>query len=312
MPVKIFNEGTARDFQNPIELPKDERQLLDWQELNRSWWQRNPMRYDIGEKITCEEFSKEFYEQIDSTFFQSVWQFLPWGKIPFDPLIDYHSLQHKDVLEIGIGCGSNAKLLTQYARSFVGIDITDYAVECTLKRLYCYGLKGNIVRMDAEKMEFEDNSFDFVWSWGVIHHSSNTRKILEEICRVLRPDGEAIIMIYHRSFWNTYVRGGLYYGILRGELLKGKSLNRIIQDNTDGALARYYTISEWRDLVSDLFYVKNISIYGSKSQIIPLPWGKIKQFLMSVLPNSLGRLIVNRPTMGFLLVSTLKKKQVWL
>ncbi|MBK7629848.1 MAG: class I SAM-dependent methyltransferase [Ignavibacteriales bacterium] len=58
-----------------------------------------------------------------------------------------------------------------------------------------------MLKMDAEALQFEDNSFDFVWSWGVIHHSSNTRKILEEIQRVLKPGGEAIIMVYHRSIW---------------------------------------------------------------------------------------------------------------
>jgi ubiquinone/menaquinone biosynthesis C-methylase UbiE len=67
-----------------------------------------------------------------------------------------------------------------------GVDITDYAVKSTRDRLRLMGLKGDIIRIDAEHMGFPDNSFDFVWSWGVIHHSSNTENVLREILRVLR------------------------------------------------------------------------------------------------------------------------------
>jgi ubiquinone/menaquinone biosynthesis C-methylase UbiE len=63
--------------------------------------------------------------------------------------------------------------------------------------------------MDAEHLAFPDASFDFVWSWGVIHHSSNTWQIVGEIQRVLKPGGTAVIMVYHRGWWNYYVWGML-------------------------------------------------------------------------------------------------------
>lgn len=138
-----------------------------------------------------------------------------------------------------MGCGGHAQLLAEHAQSFTGIDLTDYAVKCTARRLELSGLNGRIVRMDAEEMAFENNSFDLVWSWGVIHHSANTENVLREIHRVLRPHGIAITMVYHRSVWNTYVRGALFYGILRGEFLRTRSLHRVVQGATDGALARY-------------------------------------------------------------------------
>src|SRR5206468_2314200 len=129
-----------------------------------------------------------------------------------DPLIDFDQLQNKDVLEIGVGNGSHAALLARHSGSFTGIDLTDYAVESTSKRLKCFGLAGIVRQMDAEQMPFADRSFDFVWSWGVIHHSSDTRKILSEIARVLRPGGRAVTMVYHRNWWNYYLFGGLING----------------------------------------------------------------------------------------------------
>ena len=209
-----------------------------------------------------------------------------------------------------MGNGSHAQLLAQKARSYTGIDITNYAVKSTSKRLDLLGCPGKIICMDAERMEFDDNTFDFIWSWGVIHHSSNTQKVLEEIYRVLRPGGKVITMVYHRSPWNTYIRGLLYYGILRGKLLKDKSLTKIIQESTDGALARYYTIPEWEETLSILFNIEKNIVYGHKQQLIPLGHGKTKNFFMSLIPNGVGRFITNRPFFGFLLVTTFKKELI--
>ena len=85
-------------------------------------------------------------------------------------------------------------------------------------------------------------------------------------------------------------------------------MDQIIQYHSDGALARYYRIKEWKELVSDLFQIKNIQVLGSKSQIIPLPYCNLKRFIMNIIPDTLGRFITNRPSLGFLLVSNLVKK----
>lgn len=235
---------------------------------------------------------------------------MPWNKIPFDPLIDFHSLLDKDVLEIGVGNGSHAQLISPFTRSYTGIDLTDYAVSSTTKRLQLFtGVKANtkIIRMDAEKMEFADNSFDFIWSWGVIHHSANTRKILEEMHRVLRPGGSALTMVYHRSFWNYYIFAGFFGGLLRGKFPKHGLVHNARQQLIDGAIARYYTRSEWEKLALDFFTVETVRIYGSKSELLPMPSGNLKNTLRSIIPNSAARFVTNQCKMGMFLVSSLRK-----
>src|SRR5579864_3516071 len=266
----------------PTQLPSTPEQASTWQAANRTWWENNPMRYDWREGIPAPEFSTEFYKQIDLRFFSAAREYMPWKRIPFDPLIPFGSLADKTVLEIGGGGGSHAALLAKHAREFTGIDITDYAVKNTSQRLKVLGLPGVVRRMDAEAMEFDDRSFDFIWSWGVIHHSSDTRQVLSEMARVLRPGGQAITMVYHRNLWNYYIWNGFFQGLVRGDLFRSGSLHATMQRHTDGALARYYTVPEWKTLVSEFFEVESTLIYGSKSQILQLPGGRVKSMCMKL------------------------------
>ena len=142
------------------------------------------MRYDWKETVKFEEFSEAFYKAIDGRFFENVYETMPNHRIPFDNLIDFAGLGTKNVLEIGVGNGSHAQLLATHAGSFTGIDITDYAIQSTKKRIEVFGLTANITRMGTEHMAFKDSTFDFLWSWGAIHHSSNAEQIVKEIYRV--------------------------------------------------------------------------------------------------------------------------------
>lgn len=306
--TKEFQDNKAIGFTDHSNLPKGDEQAKSWQSANKSWWEKNPMRYDFSEEINIKEFSKEFYNEIDSRFFRQVWEFMPWEKIPFDNLINFEAIAKQNVLEIGVGNGSHAKILSKHAKNYTGIDLTNYAVKSTKKRLKLFGLNGLVKKMDAEKLEFEDNSFDFVWSWGVIHHTSNTQNVLNEINRVLRPNGKIITMVYHLSPWHYYIRTIIGFGILKGDLFRGKSPDKILQDRTDGALARFYSVKEWSSIISKQFNIIKNSIYGTKHQLIPISDSKLKRFLVSLIPNKLGRFIANRPLIGWFLVSVFEKK----
>ena len=302
MTQKPFNT-TVLGFETPVDAPKTDEQAAQWQEANRSFWEHHPMRYDWKQSIAPKAFSPEFYQEIDERFLTEVKKFMPWDKIPFDPLINFDELARQDVLEIGVGCGTHAQLLATHARSFTGIDLTDYAVKCTSQRSKIISKGGKIVRMDAEKMAFPDNSFDFIWSWGVIHHSSDTRQILREMNRVLRPGGRATVMVYHRSFWHYYVLAAFFHGIIRGQLFREKSLNKVLQMNIDGAIARHYKFSEWRNEVADLFSIQRLCVYASKPELFPLPGGRLKTFLMRATPNFVTRFFGNTLRLGLFLVA---------
>lgn len=305
-----FNKDKARDFARFV-APADDEQGAGWQQANRNWWESNPMRYDfLDSPIAAPEFSREFYDEVDRRFLRTVKMAFPWEKIPFDNFIDFDRLASQDVLEIGVGCGTHAQLLASRAKSYTGIDLTSYAVDATTRRFESAFLKGRVVQMDAETMSFPDASFDFVWSWGVIHHSSDTRGILRQIHRVLKPGGRATFMVYHESPWNTFVRGWLYYGLLKGGLFRGRTAHELIQQSTDGALARYYTTESLKEELGGQLELTRLDYLGNKMQLIPLGYGTAKEALARLIPDRFGRWLTNRPFFAYMVVATCLKPAV--
>jgi 2-polyprenyl-3-methyl-5-hydroxy-6-metoxy-1,4-benzoquinol methylase len=305
--MSSFSKEKADSFENPVQLPKDSAQQKEWLLKNKEWWEKNPMRYDWKEGVGHKEFSKEFYQEIDARFFKTHRPTIPGKTVPLDSVIDFSTLRDKTVLEIGVGNGTLAQLVAGFSGSYYGIDLTDYGVKSTSGRMEVFGIKNaSIIQMNAEELLFEPEKFDFVLSWGVIHHSANTKQILSEIYKVMKPGARFTAMVYHRGYWNYYIRGFLT-GLFKGGL--GKGIHRVIQDNTDGAMARFYSIDEWRDDLSKAgFSVQSIRIMGLEAELIPLPGGKIKSFLLALIPGFISYFLASGLRMGSFIVSDVIKK----
>lgn len=302
------NKKLLPEFDEPTSLP-DQQSRQRWQDQNRAWWEGNPMRYDWNKDLGVQEFSRPFYEEVNRRFFEAAAFYLPPKERPFDQIIQFDRLAGMDVLEIGVGNGSHAMLLAPFCKSYTGIDLTKYASASTSKRLALFSIQGDVLQMDAERMTFPDGSFDFIWSWGVIHHSANTRQVLAEMNRVLRSGGRATVMVYHRSFLNFVVFAGLFQGVIRGGFMKSRSLHELVQLHTDGALARYYRPAEWKALVeSEGFVVEDERVRGQVSEVLPLPTSSFKESLMrSRLVRRIGGFLLNTCRQGSFLITTIRK-----
>jgi SAM-dependent methyltransferase len=306
-PTSRAFSAKAPGFDQPIQHPRDDEERRRWQAANRTWWEAAPMRYDWRDKLDAAPGSAGYFAEIDGRFLSSVRQFMPWRTLPFDAVIPFAELADKDVLEVGVGHGTHAQLLAPRCRSFVGIDLTTTATRMTKQRFALFGVDGAIAQMDAERMAFRDSSFDYVWSWGVVHQSADTRRVLAEIARVLRPGGTCTVMIYYRSWWNYHVGGFLRWLFLgRGGRI-WRTLHQASQSGTDGAIARYYKPAEWRAEAADFLTVESVELYGMKSDLVPLPHGRIKQAMMRVIPDTAARLLTRHLRMGSFLVATMTK-----
>lgn len=109
------------------------------------------------------------------------------------------------VLEIGCGMGTDGSQFAARGALYTGVDLSAASVNFSKERFRLMGLPGNFAVCNAEDLPFSDNSFDHIYSFGVIHHSPNPEGIAGEMYRVLRPGGTFTVMLYNRTSLNFKV-----------------------------------------------------------------------------------------------------------
>ena len=169
----------------------------------RDWWADNPMTYgqEHGEaryhQQQVELGSLEFFEQADQVFYQ--WNtHLHTQQGYFAKIFDYPRFVNRPVLEVGCGMGCMAMNWAKHGANLTAVDLNPLATAQTKKRFEVFGLSGNVHQADGERLPFEDNTFDYVYSWGVLHHSPSVAKSVAELHRVVKPGGQVGVMLYHR------------------------------------------------------------------------------------------------------------------
>jgi SAM-dependent methyltransferase len=241
---------------------------------------------------------------VERRFLAEAWFAQAPGAPPFSDLIPFDELRGKDVLEIGCGTGVHARLLADAGARVTAVDLTPTAIELTKQRLEVAGLEADVREADAESLPFADASFDFVWSWGVIHHSESTDRVIAEIARVLRPGGRVALMVYHRTsvtFWVDYV---LHRGVLRGGLLR-ESPDELANRWSDGVIARHYTRGRLSAGLEPWFDDVETQVMGQIAEAVPLP-RRLRRFVAPVVPRGAQEALLRR--YGWFLFATARRR----
>jgi ubiquinone/menaquinone biosynthesis C-methylase UbiE len=123
-------------------------------------------------------------------------------------VLDRHDWRGKAVLEVGCGQGTMLNYLPGKGAKVYGIDMSIASLRQAKSGAIEFGHAGQIAvaLADAEHLPFPDASFERVISIGVLHHTPDTQAGIDEVCRVLRPGGTAIVMLYRRGnpkWWAT-------------------------------------------------------------------------------------------------------------
>lgn len=125
-----------------------------------------------------------------------------YDKLNYLPkIVDFSAYAGKDVLEIGCGVGIDLVRFAQGGASVTGIDFSSTAIDLANQHFKTAGLDGKLLLMDGELMDFPDQSFDLVFAHGVLQYTADPQQMAREIYRVLRPGGQAIVMMYNRISW---------------------------------------------------------------------------------------------------------------
>jgi ubiquinone/menaquinone biosynthesis C-methylase UbiE len=219
----------------------------------RDQWSEDPCGEVYGREY---EFgTREFFDAVERHRYT---EYAPW----MPEVMGFNQFKGARLLEIGCGMGTD---LLQFARGgarVTGADLTPRSVEISKKRFRLYDTPASFIITDGERLPFADESFDVVYSNGVLHHTPGTDVAIREAHRVLRPGGTAKVMLYHRNslaYW-----GELFFrrGLLGGELLRGRSMNEVmskwVEISSAGArpLVKVYSRRQARDLFKMFSEVK--------------------------------------------------------
>ena len=213
----------------------------------REQWGQDPCgaEYDREHELG----TREFFDSVERHRYQ---EYAPW----MPRLMEFERFRGARLLEIGCGMGSD---LLQFARGgarCTGIDLTPRSVEITRHRFRLYGTDGNFMISDGERLPFRTESFDVVYSNGVLHHTPDTAGAIREVHRVLRPGGVAKVMLYHRNSLNYWIEIVLRRGVLGLEFLRGRSaeeiMSRVIEfsDHDARPLVKVYSRKQAHELFS--------------------------------------------------------------
>ncbi|MDP3716191.1 MAG: methyltransferase domain-containing protein [Acidobacteriota bacterium] len=189
-------------------------------------WNHNPVGTHYAK--TTEPHTLEWFQEVESHRYGA---YAPW----MPALMEFDQHAGHDVLEIGGGIGTDLSQFARHGARVTDLDLSAGHLALAQENFERRGLRGRFVHYDAETLPFEDHTFDLVYSNGVLHHTPNTRQVVAEIRRVLKPGGKAIVMMYAEHsvhYWRELV-GAL--GLDR-DLLKNHSIAEI--------MSRYVEVSQ--------------------------------------------------------------------
>jgi len=240
---------------------KADHEAVNPQERNQLWWEEKPMTYADWEQADRLPKSEEDFRKIENYVLRTG----PWLKVWFENI----ALAGKSCIDIGSGSGIFSSMLARRGASVTAIDLTEAGANLTGETAKVFGAELKIVRTDVEHTPFASENFDFAFSWGVLHHTSNMEKAVSEMGRILRPGGAGMMMVYHRNSV-VYNLHGLYWLIVRGKLFRGYNLRRVQDFYTDGFYHRYMTRRELSEMLNNGgLTVRRFSVTQYEKKILP-------------------------------------------
>jgi ubiquinone/menaquinone biosynthesis C-methylase UbiE len=202
------------------DLEIDQKTLLG--RVQRYW---NERIHDL-EMTSHAPGTKEFFEDLDEYRFDKL-RYLPG-------LVDFSGYRGKKLLEVGCGIGTDLVRFARGGAICTGVDLSETALSLARENARHAGVDLALELANGEELPFDSESFDAVYAHGVLQYTAEPERMVSECRRVLKPEGEAIFMVYNRISW-----------------LNGLSkLMRVELEHEDAPVLRKYSIPEYETLLS--------------------------------------------------------------
>jgi ubiquinone/menaquinone biosynthesis C-methylase UbiE len=224
------------------------------------------------------KFTREYFEEIEEYRYAVEPEIFSFAQ--------FSRFRDQKVLEVGIGAGTDFLQWVRSGAKAHGVDLTEEAITHVDHRLKQYGLSAEEIRVaDAENLPYPDDYFDLIYSFGVIHHSPDTIRALEEIIRCTRLGGLIKIMVYNRRSLNALYLY-LKYGLLAGKPFR--SFSDVIYHHMESLGTKAFTIDEIKTILSN--YPVRIRHIEAIATSYDLLWNKnrLSRFFAYILACLLG------------------------
>jgi glycosyltransferase involved in cell wall biosynthesis/ubiquinone/menaquinone biosynthesis C-methylase UbiE len=210
-------------------------------------WNNNP----VGSETThaAQPNTLEWFQEVERYRYET---YAPW----MPRVMEFAKHAGEQVLEVGGGMGTDLAQFAKNGAVVTDVDLSGGHLEIARENFRLRALDGRFVHHDAESLPFENDTFDLVYSNGVIHHTPNTGRMVAEIFRVLKPGGRAIVMVYAENslqYWRNLVWSA---GMKSGDLatrsmadIMSRSVER--SGNEARPLVKVYTKRRLRALFRD-------------------------------------------------------------
>lgn len=219
----------------------------DLKDSVRAYWEKNPNAAAIAGTRSID--TREFYEAVETHRYQT--------EPSIREMAEFERWSGKRVLEVGCGMGTDLRQFASAGAIVVGLDLTWQGIRMGKTAFELFGLNGMFVVADAEMLPFRDESFDLVYSNGVIHHTPDTPAAVRQIHRVTKTGGEARVMIYHRNSYFARVIVGLVIAPTVRLLLllfRGRPLPSFLDGKLPSGIKNLYAISAGRGYSRELIF----------------------------------------------------------
>ncbi len=165
-------------------------------ETVRGYWNARPCNIRYSSK---EIGTEEYFNEVEARKY-----FVGRHILPF---IQFERWRNKKVLEIGCGIGTDTINFARHGAFVTAVDLSDHSLDVARRRAAVFGLQDRIrfIHANAEDLfqALPDETYDLVFSFGVIHHTPHPVRVLQQIRRYVKPGSTIKIMVYHRRSWKV-------------------------------------------------------------------------------------------------------------
>ena len=120
---------------------------------------------------------------------------------------NFNEWNGKRVLEIGCGLATVGINFASHGANYTGVDLSEESLDLAKQRFDVYNMKGEFYSGNAEELSsfIPVETYDLIYSFGVIHHSPHPEKIISEIKKYMNKDSTLKIMLYAKDSWKNYM-----------------------------------------------------------------------------------------------------------